>query len=79
MEAMIEQRQTEDLADAFKEAYGRGTAWKEAIRKSMDQIEDDARKRVTFALADGIRKLERHPAEFDLEEAPANITSGLRP
>jgi hypothetical protein len=30
-------------------------------------------------LADGIRKLERDPAEFDLEEAPANITSALRP
>jgi hypothetical protein len=68
MEAMIEQRQTEDLADAFIEAYGRGTAWKEAIRKSMDQIEDDARGRIKSALADGISKLERDPAEFDLEE-----------
>jgi hypothetical protein len=79
MEAMIEQRRTEDLAEAFLEAYERGQAWKEGIRKSMNQIEDDARRRIIFAWADSIRKLERDPAEFDLEEVPANITSGLKP
>jgi hypothetical protein len=39
MGAMIEPRQTEDLADAFMEAYDRGQAWKEGVRKSLDQIE----------------------------------------
>ena len=66
MQVLIEQRQTEDLADASMGACGRGTAWKEAIRKSMDQIEDDIHGRIKSALADGIRKLERDPAEFNL-------------
>jgi hypothetical protein len=71
MEAMIEQRQTEDLADAFIEAWDRGPAWKEAIRKSLSQIDDAARARIAPALADAIRKLDRDPADFSVEgEAP---------
>lgn len=66
MEAMIEQRQAEDLADAFMEACDRGPAWKEAIRKSMDQLEDNVRQRIQAALADGIGKLDRDPAAYDL-------------
>lgn len=68
MEAMIETRQTEDLADAFMEAYDRGPAWKEAIRKSMDQIEDGLRQRIRSALGEGIRKLEADPGSYDFEE-----------
>jgi hypothetical protein len=67
METMIEQRQTEDLADAYIEACDRGPAWKEAIRKSMDQIDGDIRERVQAALAAGIGKLDRDPTEFDLD------------
>lgn len=66
MEAMIEQRQTEDLADAFMEAWERGPSWKEAIRKSLPQIEDATRERTKAALADGIRRLGREPDEFNL-------------
>lgn len=69
MEVMIEQRQSEDLADAFIEAYDRGPAWKEAIRKSMYQIEDGTRERIQTALADSIRRLGRDPADFNLEAA----------
>lgn len=69
MEAMIEQRQTEDVADAFMEAYGRGPAWKEAIRKSLSEIDDDQRQPIQSALAHAIRKLGSNPAEFDLEDA----------
>ncbi|PAP92718.1 nucleotidyltransferase family protein [Mesorhizobium wenxiniae] len=68
MEAMIEQRQSEDLADAFMEAYDRGPAWKDAIRKGLSQVDDDARETVLPTLARAIRKLERDPSEFDLEE-----------
>ena len=62
------------------EAYGRGAAWKEAIGKSMSQIEGDARERIRAALSDGIRKLERDPAEFGIGEAAATIgptTAGM--
>jgi len=51
MEAMIEQRQTEDVADAFMEAYGRGPAWKEAIRNSLSEIDDGQRQPIQSALA----------------------------
>ena len=71
IEAMIEQRQKEDLADAFMEAYDRGPAWKEAIRKSTGRIEDDVRRSIQSAFADGIRKLERDPAEYDLKGVAA--------
>ena len=54
MEAMIEQRQTEDVADAFMEAYGRGPAWKEAIRKSLSEIDDGQRQPIQSALAHAI-------------------------
>ncbi|WP_091918268.1 GSU2403 family nucleotidyltransferase fold protein [Mesorhizobium sp. YR577] len=66
MEVMIEQRQSEDLADGFMEACDRGTAWQEAIRKSMSQIDDDVREKIQSALASGIRHLERKPAEYGL-------------
>ncbi|RWM85069.1 MAG: hypothetical protein EOR84_32370 [Mesorhizobium sp.] len=71
MEAMIEQRQSEDLADAFMEAYGRGAAWKEAIRKTLSQIDHGTRETVLPALARAIRKLERDPSEFHLEDVAA--------
>jgi hypothetical protein len=50
------------------EAYDRGPAWKEAIRKSIGQIEDDVRQRIQSAFADGITKLGRNPAEYDLND-----------
>ncbi|MBA1143349.1 nucleotidyltransferase family protein [Mesorhizobium neociceri] len=71
MEAMIEQRQTEDLADAFMEASDRGPAWKEAIRRSLSEIDDRERDTVQAALARGIQKLGRDPAEFDFGGAAA--------
>lgn len=73
IEAMIEQRQTEDLADAFMEACDRGPAWREAIRKSIDQIEDGLRQRIRSALINGIHKLERDPDAYDLTERAADI------
>jgi len=71
IETMIEQRQKEDLADAFMEAYDRGPAWKEAIRRSMDQIEDNVRQRIQSAFADGIGKLGRDPADYALKAVAA--------
>lgn len=67
MQAMIEQRQSEDLADAFMEAYERGPAWKEAIRRSLSEIDERAREIIEPALARAIAKLDRDPAEFGLE------------
>ncbi|MCK3777006.1 GSU2403 family nucleotidyltransferase fold protein [Ensifer sesbaniae] len=65
MEAMIETRRTEDLAEAFMEAYDRGPAWKDAIRKSVGQLEDDVRARIQSSLGASIRMLEGDPAKYD--------------
>ena len=67
--AMIEQRQSDDLADAFMEAYDRGPAWKEAIRKSLSLIDEDSHGRILTALADAVGKLGRDPAKFELGNA----------
>jgi hypothetical protein len=66
MEAMIEQRQSDDLADGFMEAYDRGPSWREAIGTSLSQIKDDARKKIQSAIAVSIRKLESDPTNYGL-------------
>jgi len=68
MQAMIEQRQTEDLAEAFSEAYDRGPAWRDAIGTAMERIEDGSRPRIKAALADSISKLGLNPENYDLAE-----------
>ncbi|SIR42322.1 hypothetical protein SAMN05880582_11313 [Rhizobium sp. RU20A] len=43
MEALIATRRAGDLADAFDEARERGEAWREALAKGLDMIEDRER------------------------------------
>lgn len=66
MEAMIEQRQSEDIADAFMEAFERGPAWKTALHDSLSQIDDRSRQAILEGLAKGVGKLNRDPGEFGL-------------
>jgi hypothetical protein len=67
MQALVEQRQSEDLADAFMEAYERGPAWKEAIRRSLSEIDDQARGAIEPALAGAIARLGKDPKAFGLQ------------
>jgi hypothetical protein len=69
MEAMIEQRQTDDLADGFMEAYDRGPAWQEAIAASLSRIEDETLEKIQTALVVSIRNLESDPTAYGLAEA----------
>ncbi|WP_437366575.1 hypothetical protein [Inquilinus limosus] len=41
------------------------------MRKSMDRVEDDVRQRIRWALADGIGKLGRRTAGYDLDDVAA--------
>ena len=66
MEAMVEQRRSEDIADAFMEAFERGPAWKTALRDSLSQIDERPRRSILEGLAAGVRKLDRNPDEFGL-------------
>lgn len=50
IEALVEVRRGEDLAEAYAEARGRGPAWREAIRRSVAQLAPEARGRLRQAL-----------------------------
>lgn len=67
MQAMIDQRQSDELADAFLEAYDRGPAWREAIRSSLSRLEERSRAEIRSALAETVRRMGRDPAKLDLE------------
>ena len=71
MQAMSGQRQDEDLAEAFMEAYDRGPAWREAIRKGLDMLDEDARAQVHATLAAGIDKLGADPSDYGMTDEPA--------
>ena len=75
MEAMIEQRQSDDLADGFMEAYDRGPSWQEAIRTSLSRIKDETREKIQSAIAASIRNLESDPTNYGLAETAPRLGS----
>jgi len=64
MDAMLELRQGETLADAFMEAWDRGPSWKDAIRESLRSFDDDAADRIGQALAKSIVALGADPRDY---------------
>ena len=66
MEAQIETRQSEALADAFMEAWGRGPAWREALTASLRTLEPERRDAVMGELAASVRQLGSDPALYEL-------------
>ena len=66
MEVLREQRRSEDLADAFMEAHGRGAAWREAIASSLQALDKDNLERVRTSLSDGIKLFGENPESFGL-------------
>jgi hypothetical protein len=64
MEAMIETRQAEALADSFMEAWDRGPAWREAITTSFRAIADDKRDLIGKGLASAIDRLGADPVHY---------------
>jgi hypothetical protein len=69
-EAMIEQRQTYDLASAYAEAWKRGDAWRDAIRRSVATFDDEFRKLMRRGVGEGLVEMGEDPAEFGLDEEP---------
>ena len=66
MEAMIQQRQNAELADAFMEAWDRGPAWRRAIGDSLALLEEKTEEAIRSGLAEGIRKTGADPTAYDL-------------
>lgn len=75
MEAMIEQRQSDELADGFMEVYDRGPSWQEAIRTSLSRIKDETREKIQSAIAASIRNLESDPTNYGLAETAPRLGS----
>lgn len=72
LEVMISLRQHVALADAYVEAWDRGPAWRKAIQESLTTFEADAWDRITSGLANGVRELDRDPADYGLTDAPSD-------
>ncbi len=66
-EAMIKNRQHVDIASAFIEAWDRGKAWKDAIRKSIASYDDKFRTHLKQELAKGVTELEADPDKYELK------------
>jgi hypothetical protein len=71
-EAMIMNRQNADVASAFMEAWDRGDAWKDAIRKSVASYEDEFQVLLRKELAKGVTELGEKPADYELEDEPSS-------
>ena len=66
-EAMIKNRQRADIVLAFMEAWDRGEAWKDAIRKSLASYDDQFRGLLRQELAAGATELGVSLAKYELE------------
>ncbi|MBP1847672.1 hypothetical protein J2046_005956 [Rhizobium petrolearium] len=66
MGAMIEQRRTADLADAYMEAWERGPAWREAIRLGLEAFDAASSVTVRTTLGQVVKKAGVDPAAYEL-------------
>lgn len=66
MQTMIETRRGEDLADAYREAWGRGPAWREAMAESLHAIGADKHSSLWAGLSASLRRLGEDPGDFGL-------------
>jgi hypothetical protein len=71
-EAMIKNRQNADFASAYTEAWDRGDAWKEAIRKSIGSYDDEFQVLLRNELAKGVTELGENPADYELVDEPSS-------
>lgn len=66
IEAMLEFRQGEALADAYMEAWDRGDAWREAIMESLRSYEDTTRIYLQDNLSNWVSSMGGKPKEYGL-------------
>ncbi|HEY9214408.1 MAG TPA: GSU2403 family nucleotidyltransferase fold protein [Ancylobacter sp.] len=66
MDAMIETRRSEALAEAYMEAWERGPAWRDAIGASLRAVSEDTRERLLVSLAGPVRALGADPVSYHL-------------
>lgn len=78
MEAMVQLRRTDELAEAYAEAWERGPHWRDAIHRSLGAIETEAGERIRAGLATGLERLGLDPEGFGLsgQQPQRRRTSG---
>jgi hypothetical protein len=64
MEAMRDTRRSDELAMAWAEAWGRGEAWREALKKGLEMMPQRVKKIATAALFEGLDRIKENPADF---------------
>jgi hypothetical protein len=64
MEAMIETRQGQALADAYMEAWERGPAWREAMGESLLAVRGEKHSILWTGIPAALRDLGANPAEY---------------
>jgi hypothetical protein len=77
-EAMIRNRQHAEMGLAFMEAWDRGEAWKDAIRKSIASYDDEFRARLQKELARGVTESGADPIKYGLEFAAIDASAKLK-
>lgn len=68
IEAMLANRQHDDLAAAYVEAWDRGEHWRAAISASLATYDDQFRKVIREELSQAIARLESDPADYALAD-----------
>ena len=66
-QALAGTRRAADLAMAYPEAWRRGPAWQEALRKGLAYVPAKARAGLMKGVVDGLRELGEGPEELGFE------------
>jgi hypothetical protein len=66
IEALVETRRIDALADAFMEAWDRGNAWRDAIRASIGLFDDATAAQIRTNLRKGIERLDADPRAYEI-------------
>jgi len=79
MEAMIELRTNDDLADAFSEAMDRGPAWENAITAALRRLPEDSRNTIVGGICEGLDSLSIDSARYFPSSDPASVSEKKDP
>lgn len=66
MTTLIDLRQGPDLASAYAEAWDRGRSWREAIAKSLSQLDAETHLAIRHGLAESLNRIDLQPEDYGL-------------
>lgn len=71
MEAMIELKMNDDIADAFAEAMDRGPSWRTAISSALRRLPTDSGSKIIRGISEGLKNLSIDPEKYLLQSGAA--------